>query len=67
MTGNNSCGSRSIRYGIMRDNVLAVNAILANGEKYHFAELPADLEKSNLPASYKQLARKLLEWKQRGR
>ena len=62
MTGNNSCGSRSIRYGIMRDNVLAVNAILANGEKYHFAELPADLEKSNLPASYKQLARKLLEF-----
>src|SRR5262245_41247635 len=24
MTGNNSCGTRSIRYGIMRDNVLAI-------------------------------------------
>jgi FAD/FMN-containing dehydrogenase len=23
MTANNSCGGRSIRYGIMRDNVLA--------------------------------------------
>ncbi len=31
MTGNNSCGSRSIRYGTMRDNVLGVEAILADG------------------------------------
>ena len=26
MTGNNSCGTRSIRYGIMRDNVIAIDA-----------------------------------------
>lgn len=32
MTGNNSCGTRSIRYGIMRDNVRAIDAILADGE-----------------------------------
>ncbi|MEP3628612.1 MAG: FAD-linked oxidase C-terminal domain-containing protein [Hyphomicrobiales bacterium] len=41
MVGNNSCGGRSIRYGIMRDNVIAVDAILANGEKKHFGELSA--------------------------
>ncbi|MEP3232920.1 MAG: FAD-linked oxidase C-terminal domain-containing protein [Hyphomicrobiales bacterium] len=39
MVGNNSCGGRSIRYGIMRDNVIAVDAILANGKKKHFGEL----------------------------
>lgn len=42
MTGNNSCGGRSIRYGIMRDNVLSIHAILANGEKRHFGKLEAD-------------------------
>ena len=31
MTGNNSCGSRSIRYGTMRDNVRVVQALLADG------------------------------------
>ena len=62
MTGNNSCGSRSIRYGIMRDNVIAIDAILANGEKHHFGELPVDIEKANLPDSYLQLARQLLEF-----
>ncbi|MGL4239958.1 MAG: FAD-binding and (Fe-S)-binding domain-containing protein [Beijerinckiaceae bacterium] len=37
MTGNNSCGARSIRYGKMVDNVLAVDALLASGEPIHFA------------------------------
>ena len=36
MAGNNSAGGRSIRYGIMRDNVLAINAILSDGSKAHF-------------------------------
>jgi FAD/FMN-containing dehydrogenase len=31
MTGNNSCGSRSIRYGNMVHNVRAVDAVLADG------------------------------------
>ena len=39
MTGNNSCGTRSIRYGIMRDNVIAIDAILADGTKAHFGEI----------------------------
>ncbi len=37
MTGNNSCGARSIRYGKMVDNVLAVDALLPTGEPIHFA------------------------------
>ncbi|MBL25187.1 MAG: FAD-binding oxidoreductase [Rhodospirillaceae bacterium] len=62
MTGNNSCGSRSIRYGTMRDNVHSIDAILANGEAHHFGELPADLEGSDLPDSFKGLARQLLDF-----
>ena len=38
MTGNNSCGSRSIRYGLMRDNVIAVDALLPSGETLNFGE-----------------------------
>ena len=33
MAGNNSCGARSIRYGKMVDNVLAVDALLPDGER----------------------------------
>ena len=33
MAGNNSCGARSIRYGKMVDNVLAIDALLADGER----------------------------------
>ncbi|MBA2779130.1 FAD-binding and (Fe-S)-binding domain-containing protein [Billgrantia kenyensis] len=43
MTGNNSCGSRSIRYGNMVHNVLGVDAWLADGSEGHFGfldELP---------------------------
>ena len=36
MAGNNSCGTRSIRYGIMRDNVVAIDALLADGTPLHF-------------------------------
>ena len=39
MTGNNSCGARSIRYGNMVHNVLSVEAILADGSKAHFRRL----------------------------
>ncbi len=42
MTANNSCGSRSIRYGLMRDNVSAIDAIMANGEDARFGVLGAD-------------------------
>ncbi len=36
MTGNNSCGARSIRYGNMVHNVRAIEALLAGGRKAHF-------------------------------
>ena len=37
MAGNNSCGSKSIRYGLMADNVTAIDAILADGSPARFA------------------------------
>ncbi len=40
MTGNNSCGARSIRYGNMVHNVLGVDAWLSGGEEFFFG--PAD-------------------------
>ncbi len=40
MAGNNSCGSRSLRYGNMVHNVRAIDAVLVDGEALHFGELP---------------------------
>jgi len=39
MAGNNSCGSRSIEYGNMVHNVLAIDAILADGGQARFGSL----------------------------
>lgn len=36
MAANNSCGSRSIRYGKMQDNVLGLEAMLADGQTRRF-------------------------------
>ncbi len=36
MAGNNSCGSRSIRYGNMVHNVRGIDALLADGAEFHF-------------------------------
>jgi FAD/FMN-containing dehydrogenase/Fe-S oxidoreductase len=38
MAGNNSCGSKSIRYGLMADNVLGIDALLADGSRHFFGE-----------------------------
>ena len=43
MAGNNSCGSKSIRYGLMADNVHAINAILADGTQHKFGLLPDNI------------------------
>ncbi|WP_025771090.1 FAD-binding and (Fe-S)-binding domain-containing protein [Thioalkalivibrio sp. HK1] len=43
MTGNNSCGARSIRYGNMVHNVRAIDAILADGSTLHAREIPENL------------------------
>jgi FAD/FMN-containing dehydrogenase/Fe-S oxidoreductase len=39
MAGNNSCGGRSLRYGTMRDNTVAMDAALADGNLLHFGEV----------------------------
>src|SRR5690625_2824774 len=39
MAANNSCGGRSLRYGTMRDNVLSIEAILADGSIAKFGPL----------------------------
>ncbi len=60
MTANNSCGARSIRYGKMVDNVLAVNAVLADGSQMHFAEL-GNGTASAAPEWQQQMVSQLLE------
>ena len=42
MTANNSSGARSIRYGIMADNVAGIDAVLADGTRAHFGTVGAD-------------------------
>ena len=56
MTGNNSCGARSIRYGNMVHNVLGVEAWLATGGEFCFG--PAEQVDSQ-PAEYRALVEKI--------
>ncbi len=58
MAANNSCGARSLRYGTMRDNVLAIDAVLADGISAHFGPIASDL--SDVPAALRDLAKNLL-------
>jgi len=58
MTANNSCGQRSIHYGIMRDNVHAIDAILPVGTLMRFDEIPASLD--GLSGEKRSLANDLL-------
>jgi FAD/FMN-containing dehydrogenase/Fe-S oxidoreductase len=39
MVGNNSCGARSLRYGNTRENVLAIDVMLADGTRAHFGRI----------------------------
>src|SRR6516164_2691628 len=54
MVGNNSCGARSLRYGNTRENVLSVDAVLADGTPAHFGQVARDL--SDLPSGSPLLA-----------
>ncbi len=58
MAANNSCGGRSLRYGTMRANVLAIDAVLADGHAMHFGEVAPDL--SDVDPAMRPLAEKLL-------
>jgi FAD/FMN-containing dehydrogenase/Fe-S oxidoreductase len=49
MAANNSCGARSLRYGNTRENVLAIDAMLADGTHAHFGRLGD--AKTDLPAA----------------
>jgi FAD/FMN-containing dehydrogenase/Fe-S oxidoreductase len=42
MTANNSCGSRSLRYGNMVHNVRGIDALLADGTTAWFGEVPGN-------------------------
>ncbi|HTQ75210.1 MAG TPA: FAD-linked oxidase C-terminal domain-containing protein [Burkholderiales bacterium] len=57
MAGNNSCGSRSIRYGNMVHNVLGIDALLADGSELHFG--PVDSASFSGPSRYVELVRKV--------
>ena len=63
MAGNNSCGSKSIRYGLMADNVRAIDAILADGTRHRFGMLPdgpgTDHPDAEIPASIAALIARL--------
>jgi len=58
MAGNNSCGGRSLRYGTMRDNVIAIEAILADGTLGHFGPLGGNL--ADVPPPLRPLVKDLL-------
>src|SRR5512140_1870876 len=60
MTGNNSCGTRSLRYGTTRDTVIAVDAVLANGSSARFAEVSADLSELPADSALRPIAQSLL-------
>jgi len=60
MAGNNSCGTRSIRYGIMRDNVLSIDALLADGTPLHFGPVDRDAAARNVEGPDRGLFRDLL-------
>ena len=59
MTGNNSCGSRSIEYGNMVHNVLGIDAWLADGAQYRFGALPQDLAQLDGPRGYRDLVERI--------
>ena len=61
MTANNSCGGRSIRYGIMVDNVHSIDALLINGEHARFSDTPSDIRHIDGTKHYRQLVSSVRE------
>src|SRR5688500_17213134 len=55
MAGNNSCGSRSISYGNMVHNVLAIEAVTAAGARWRFGPM----EQNEGPRDYLDFLQKL--------
>jgi len=59
MTGNNSCGSRSIAYGNMVHNVLAIDALLADGTAERFGPFGVDAQRPMTSARSAELVSRL--------
>ncbi|HWK96237.1 MAG TPA: FAD-linked oxidase C-terminal domain-containing protein [Pseudolabrys sp.] len=57
MTGNNSCGGRSLKYGTMRDNVIGIDAMLADGTRAHFGPMGGS---DDAPPALRPLAQDLM-------
>ena len=55
MTANNSCGSRSLRYGNMVHNVRGIDALLADGTAAWFGEVPGNFVENTAPERYREL------------
>jgi FAD/FMN-containing dehydrogenase/Fe-S oxidoreductase len=58
MAGNNSCGGRSMRYGTMRDNVISIDALLADGSLAHFGRIGGNL--ADVPPPLRPLVKDLM-------
>jgi FAD/FMN-containing dehydrogenase/Fe-S oxidoreductase len=63
MTANNSCGSRSLRYGNMVHNVRGVDALLADGTAAWFGQVPGNFADDShgkaMPERYRELVRRM--------
>ncbi len=60
MAANNSCGSRSIRYGMMRDNVRMIDALMADGSRARFEAVDRQATLASNADGFAALARDLL-------
>src|SRR5713101_3303688 len=59
MTANNSCGSRSLRYGNMVHNVRGIDALLADGTQAWFGEVPGNFDEAAAPERYRDLVSRM--------
>ncbi|MBT4355624.1 MAG: FAD-binding protein [Rhodospirillaceae bacterium] len=61
MTANNSCGARSIHYGIMVDNVRSIDAFLPMGGHFKFSDTPNNIDELEERRGYKQIVKQVRE------
>jgi FAD/FMN-containing dehydrogenase/Fe-S oxidoreductase len=59
MTANNSCGSRSLRYGNMVHNVRGIDALLADGTEAWFGEVAGNFDDTTAAERYRDLVRQM--------